>query len=74
MIEARLTYLKTPEKKIISIAAVTMGNLQNSSRSYIPLRSIYWLAENEDSHFGVFLFVKIHKDESRLFTSTRTLP
>lgn len=72
MIEARLTYLKTPEKKIISIAAVTMGNLQNSSRSYIPLRSIYWLAENEDSHFGV-LFVKNHEDESRLFTSTGTL-
>ena len=73
MIEARLTYLKTPEKKIISIAAVTMGNLQNSSRSYIPLRSIYWLAENENSLFGGVLFVKIHEDESLLFTSTCTL-
>lgn len=67
--KAGLTYLKTPEKKMISIAAVTMGNLENSSRSYIPLCSLHWLARNEGSHCGGVLFVKTHVEKSLLFTS-----
>lgn len=67
MIEAGFRYLKTPEKKMISIAAVTMGNLQNSSHSYIPLCSIGRLEMR--ACILVFFFVEIHVDEGLPFPS-----